>query len=147
MDYRFSDLLDIPDLQRTLVSFHAASGIPAEIMDLESRRILASSNSEIIEDYHVLTLELGRGEEQTLSSNNAKPLRRYKYHGRLFRYARVIQVENHEIADVLLGPVIHEPLSGAASHELALKLGSDGAQSKALEQIPVVTEAQIYHHV
>ena len=148
MDYRFSDLLDIPDLEQTLVSFHAASGIPAEIMDLEGQTILASSNSEIIAEFHYLTQVPGRGEEQILSSNNEKPLRRYEYHGRLFSYARVIQVENQEIADVLLGPVIHEPLSGTASQELALKLGSDGpAQLKALEQMPVVTEAQIYHHM
>jgi len=37
MDYQFSDLVDIPDLQQILVSFHAASGITAEILDLETQ--------------------------------------------------------------------------------------------------------------
>jgi PAS domain S-box-containing protein len=148
MNYRFSDLVDIPDLQRILVSFHAASGIPTEIMDLDSQTILASSGPEIIEEFHRLTQEPGRGAEQILSSNNEKPLRRYEFYGRLFRYARAIRVDTQEIADVLFGPVIHEPLRRGASHELALEFDSGGtAQLKALEQMPVVSEAQIHHHV
>ena len=148
MDYRLSNIVDIPDLQRTLVSFHAASGIPTEIMDLDSQTILASSAPEIIEEFHRLTQGPGRGEEQILLLDNEKPLRRSEYHGRLFKYARVIQVENQEIADVLFGPVFHEPPGRDIFHELALEFRSGGtAQLKALERTPVITEYQIHHYV
>lgn len=143
MDYRFADVADIPRLQQILVSFQAASGIPAEIVDLASETIVASSAARIGESLH----ERARGDEQILSSNDDVHLRRYEQDGGRFTYARVLRLGDRDIADVFIGPVIHEAHNVGDAHERHNEPDfGETVHLKAVAKAPVITEDQIYHH-
>ena len=148
MEYQFSNLVDIPDIQQILVSFHAASGIMTRILDLDGRIIVSSSTSNLFEEFHQLVQKRWQGEEQILSQNNENLLRRYEYFGRLFQYAEVIRVEDQDLATLILGPVFHESLNELAFHELEQKSGFDEISFLArVKQVPVVTEEQAQSYI
>jgi signal transduction histidine kinase len=148
MEYRFSNLVDIPDIQQILVSFHAASGILTRILDLDGRILVSSSTENVFEESHQLVQNRWQGEEQILSQNNENLLRRYEYFGRLFQYVQVIRVKDRAIATLVVGPVFHESLNELALHELVQKSGFDQISSLAsVKQVPVVTEGQTQMYV
>lgn len=144
MKYRFLDLVDIPDLQQTLDSFHVASGIPIEIMDLDRQTIVASSDRESLQG----SLKASQREEQILPYRDQIQLRRYEYPGRLFTYARAIRVENQEIATLVLGPVLHEASNKDGFRPLAQTfIFGETDYPEAVKRVPVIAEAQIYSHM
>jgi PAS domain S-box-containing protein len=146
--YQFSDLADISNLQQILVSFHAASRIPVEITDSDSQTTLASSGQEIFKELQQFRKSQPREEEQIQPYKDEKRLRRYEYAGGLFRYARAILAEDQDIAELFLGPVLHELPSEDTFRLWALESGVDGtAYWKAIEQVPVVTEDQVYRYM
>ena len=53
MQYPFSDLVEIPNIQQILVTFQSSSGISTEIIDMDGQRIdkvLATVSEEIKEE-------------------------------------------------------------------------------------------------
>jgi PAS domain S-box-containing protein len=146
--YRFSDLVDIPDLQQLVNSIHEVSGLEIEIMDLGGQIIVASSGQEILETLHQLKHNRQYKEEQLPAGNNEKRLRRYEYPGRLFQYVRAIRIENQEIADLLLGPVFHELPREEMFHQLTRKSEFDGvAYLSAIKQEPVIAQEQVCRYL
>jgi signal transduction histidine kinase/PAS domain-containing protein len=148
MEYRFSDLVDILDIQQILVAFHAANGIMTRILDLDGRIIVSSSAQNLFEEFHPFMQNRWRGEEQILSQNNENLLRLYEYFGGLFQYAEAVRVEDRDIATLILGPVLHAPLNELAFHELVKESRFDGTASLAsVKQVPIVTEEQAQSYV
>jgi len=148
MEYRFSNLVDISEIQQILVSFQAASGIMTRILDLDGRIIVSSSTENLLEEFHQFVQNRQQREEQILSQNNENLLRRYEYSGKLFQYAQVIRVKDRDMATLIVGPVFHESLNELAFHELVQKSGFDEISSLARgKQVPVVTEEQAQSYV
>jgi len=148
MKYRFSDLVDIGELQQTLASFQTASGIPVEIMDVDSQTVAASSGQELWAELQTFGKRQWHEEEQILPYKDEKRLRRCEYPGRLFRYVGKIRVENQEIAHLLLGPVFHEIPNEDMFRQLAQESGFHGtAYLQAVRQMPVVAEDQVCSHM
>jgi PAS domain S-box-containing protein len=144
MKYRFLDMIDIADLQQTLDSFHAVSGIPIEITDLDRQTIVASSGREIPEGLRGVSQ---RG-EQILPYQDETQSRRYEYPGRLFTYAGAIQVENQDIATLVLGPIFHEVPKEDGIRPLAQKFNFGGMDYlKAVSQVPVIAEDQAHSYM
>ena len=111
MENRFSNLVDISEIQQILVSFQAASGIMTRILDLDGRIIVSSSTENLLEEFHQFIQNRQQREEQILSQNNENLLRRYEYSGKLFQYAQVIRVKDRDMATLIVGPVFHESLN------------------------------------
>jgi PAS domain S-box-containing protein len=148
MERRFSDLVDIPDIQEILVSFQAANGIVIRILDVDGRSIVSSSTENLFEEIHQFIQNGQQAGEQILSHDNENRLRRYEYSGKLFQYAQVIGVKDRDIATLILGPVFHESLDEFALHELLEKLGLNGTAALAsVKQVPVVSEEQAQSYV
>ena len=147
MKHRFLDLVDISDLQENLTSFHAASGIHLEIVDLDSQTVVATSSREMHEGLPELSQSQGV-KQQILLSRDKKQLRRYEYPGRLFRYAGAIQAENQEIATLLLGPVFQEGPNEETFRQLAQEFDLGGTDPlKAVRRVPVITEDQVFSYM
>jgi PAS domain S-box-containing protein len=147
MKSRFSDLVDIPDLQQILVSFYAASGITAEIMDLDSQIIVASSGPNIWDEFQQFK-QGRRDSEEILSQDNGEFLQRYEYPGRLFQYAQALQLEREEIATLFVGPVFHAPLDDGVFRQLAQGFGyNETACLNAGKGVPIVTEWQAQRYI
>ena len=119
-----------------------------EITDSDSQTNIASSGQEIFKELHQFGQSKPREEEQIQSHKDEKRLRRYEYPGGLFRYVRSIRAEDQDIADLLLGPVFHEVPNEDTFRRLARESGVDGtAYRRAIEQVPVVTEDQVYRNM
>jgi PAS domain S-box-containing protein len=142
--YPFSDLVDISDLQQILVSFHAASGIRTAILYLDNQAIVASSGEDITEDIK----QFRDDEAQIDSLNRDNSLRRYSFYGGLFKYIQTLRIDNQEIAALILGPIFHELPDEGTFRQLAEEVSvNQTVQLKAVKQVPVVTEDQVYHHM
>jgi hypothetical protein len=136
MKYRFSDLVDISDLQQILVSFHTASGIRTAILDLDNQIIVASSAEDITEDVQQFRPSQRYDEAQVDSLHPDKSLRRYSYYGGLFKYIQTLRIDNREIATLILGPILHELPNEDTFHQLAQESGFDGiAYVKSVKSI------------
>jgi PAS domain S-box-containing protein len=147
MKYQFSDVADIPELQQILVSFHAATGIAAEIIDFDSQTVTVSSGQEILAELHTFGKRQWCEEEQTWSYKDEMRLRRCEYPGKLFRYSGTIRVENQEIAYLLLGPVFHEIPNEDTFRQLAQSGFHGTAYLQAVKQMPVVAEDRVYRYM
>lgn len=148
MKYRLSDLIDISDLQQILVSFQAASGIRTAILDSDDQIIVASSDQDITEDVQQFRQNQVYDEAQMDSLNPDKSLRRYSYHGGLFKYVQTLRSDSLEVATLILGPIFHALPDEDAFRQLAQKSGLDGmAHVNAVKQAPVLTEDQAYRYI
>lgn len=147
MQYPFSDLVAIPDIQQILDSFYSASRITTEILDLESQVIIASAGRNICAEFQPDIAQFSqwrwRNEEEIFSQNNERSLRRYERLSDLFEYARAIQIEGRDIAALFLGPVLHTPPDEDRLRVLAEESGlNEGAYLEAVRGVPIVSEEQ-----
>ena len=148
MEYRFSDLFGMSDLQQILVSFYTTTGIRTTILDLDNQMLVASSAEDITEEIQQLRQTQGHDEVQTDSYRHGQPLRRYAYSGGLFKYAQTLRIERREIATLMLGPVFHEFPAEETFHTWVRESGFGETASLArVKQVPVVTEEQLQGHV
>lgn len=148
MDYRFSDIVDLPHLQLTLAAFHTASGIPVQIVDLNSQIVAASPVPSFFSEFDQLKHNLDRSEAQNFTSNDERSLRRYEYPGGLYKYARALQVESQTWATLFLGPLFHASPQKDVFRKLAQELGGDEtACLEQLKRVPIFTEEQVQSHL
>ena len=147
-EYRFSELIDIPDLQKILVSFYAATGIRTAILDLDDQIIVASSAEDITEEIQQFRLSQWHDEVQIDSDNTDTPLGQRRSFGGLFEYAQTLRIDNREIATFILGPVRHSLPDEDTFHQLVRESDFDGAASLArAKQVPVVSEQQAHKYL
>ncbi|HJS17168.1 MAG TPA: PocR ligand-binding domain-containing protein [Anaerolineales bacterium] len=136
----FSDLVVIPDIQRILDTFQSASGISAEITDMDGQIIAASSSQNMWHEFHPDTLLSRQSNEK--SSRRDEPIKG------LFQYARAIRLEDREIGTIFLGPVLHAHPDKDTLRQLVQKFGFDEtAYLEKLKRVPIVTDEQAQSYV
>ncbi len=146
MQYSFSDLVVIDDIQQILVSFRSICGITTEILDLGSQTIVASSGhiirDQLQQDFPQSRQSIHHSEEAAASQVHERSTRRFEYPGGLFVYTHAIRIENQEIAALFLGPVFLSS-SGEDSFRLRSQEADfdEAAFSEVIRGAPIVSQA------
>jgi len=149
MEYQFSDLIAISDIQEILDAFYSVHGISTEIIDINSQIIVVSPGHDNCDDFiHQARPFTWQSEEDIRFQVNKESSKRYSLLGVFFKYARDIRVENQHIATLILGPVFHEPLDGDRFRLPAQEDGFDeAAYLKAVRGAPIVSDGQAESYV
>ena len=151
MQYPFSDLVAIPNIQQILVTFQSNSGISTEIMDMDGQIIVASSGQNIWHDFPQDTLpskKSWQNGDQISFQSDEKSSRRNGLIGGLFKYVHAIRVESRNMGTLFLGPVFHAPPQNDVIRQLAQKSGFDEtAFLENVKRVPIVTEEQVQSYL
>ena len=151
MQYPFSDLVAIPNIQQILVTFQSNSGISTEIMDMDGQIIVASSGQNIWHDFPQDTLQSKQSwqnGDQISFQSDEKSSRRNELISGLFKYVHAIRVESRDIGTLFLGPVFHAPPQNDVIRQLAQKFGFDEtAFLENVKRVPIVTEEQVQSYL
>ena len=143
MQYSFSDLVAIPDIQQMLDTFESGSEISTQIVDMDGQIIVASSTRNLWHEFHPDTIQSGQRVGEISSQSNAKPTQRDEPISGLFQYAGAIRVEDREIGTLFLGPVFHAQPDQETLRRLAQRFGFDEtACLEKLKRVPIVTDEQ-----
>jgi signal transduction histidine kinase/ligand-binding sensor protein len=148
MQYPFSDLVAIPDIQRMLDTFEAGSGISTEIMDMDGEIIVASSGRNMWPEFHLDTLRSSQRDGKHSFQGNKKSSWHDEPVGGIFQYARAIHIEGRKIGTIFLGPVLHAQPDEDILRQLVQELGVDEAvYLEKVKRMPIVTEEQAQSYV
>jgi nitrate/nitrite-specific signal transduction histidine kinase len=148
MQYPFSDMVAIPDIQRMLDTFESGSGISTEIKDMDGQIIVASSSRNMWHEFHLGTLQSSQSAGEISFESNKKSLWHDKPIGGLFQYARAIRIEDREIGTLFLGPVLHAQPDEDTFRQLVQEFGfEETAYLVKLKRVPIVTEEQAQSYV
>src|SRR5688500_4117726 len=102
MQYSFSDLVEIPDIQQILVNFQSSSGISTEIMDMDGQIIVSSSSRKMWHELHPDAFRPRQSAGEISFQGNKKSSWHDEPIRGLFQYARAIHIEDREIGTVFL---------------------------------------------
>lgn len=151
MQYSFSDLVAIPEIQRMLVKFQASSGISTELMDLDGRVIVAASDQTRWHKLHETPIppkQKLHSDGESHFPSEAKSSRQGKPLQVPFKYSNEIRVEDREIGKLVLGPVLHTRPDENAVRQMAQLFDSD--ETTFLEEVktvPILTQEQAQGYV
>jgi len=146
--YKFSDLVDIPFLQRLLNSFYVATGIPHGLHDEDNNIISGKGWQDICTQFHrVCPQTLCRCKQS--DSYIATHLYDgsyvgYKCMNGLMDFGTPIIVEGQHLASIFLGQFLHKPPDEEFFRRQAQEYGFDEeVYMEALRKVPIIPEEQI----
>lgn len=149
MKYKFTDLIDINELQSLLESFTVATGFGTAILDLEGQILTATGWADICTKFHrinpltsskctesdtVLAAQLNKGERYNI----------YKCKNGLIDVAVPIIIEGIHMGNLFIGQLLFEVPNVEYFRKQAQECGFDeAAYLEALYKTPVFTEVKI----
>jgi len=154
MDYRFSDMIDIPVLQDLMSSLYRASGIPCGIIDIDGRVLVASGWREICTQFHRVhpaTEALCRESDAFI----AEHLRReeklpacgyleYRCKNGMIDIAVPIVIAGRHLANLFLGQFFYSPPDADFFARQARRYGFDEEKYlEALRSVPIFTRQKV----
>ena len=148
MQYSFSDLVAVPDIQRMLETFQSGSGISTEIVDMDGQIIAASPAQNIWHELHPDSLQSKKSAGETPFQNNENLSWREELVRGLVKYAHNIRIDGREMGTLFLGPVFHAQPGEDVIRQLAHELDFDEPiDLEKVKRVPVVTEEQAQSYV
>ncbi len=146
--FSFSQLIDIPILQKTLQHLYRAADIPSEIFDLKGTFIAGAGSKRICSEFHKKHTEV----QKLCFQNDIKSIGENCMlgceaicmcpHG-LMAACCPIAVDGAPVAYVFSGPFLHEPVNDSTTKRFlqqAKKYGFDEDDYiLALKEVPVIT--------
>src|SRR5688572_15139019 len=148
MQYSFSDLVAVPDIQRMLETFQSGSGISTEIVDMDGQIIAASPAQNIWHELHPDILQSKKSAGETSFQNNENLSWREELVRGLVKYAHNIRIDGWEMGTLFLGPVFHAQPGEDVIRQLAHELDFDEPiDLEKVKRVPVVTEEQAQSYV
>ena len=148
MQYSFSDLVAVPDIQRMLETFQSGSGISTEIVDMDGQIIAASPAQNIWHELHPDILQSKKSAGETPFQNNENLSWREELVRGLVKYAHNIRIDGREMGTLFLGPVFHAQPGEDVIRQLAHELDFDEPiDLEKVKRVPVVTEEQAQSYV
>jgi len=148
MQYSFSDLVAVPDIQRMLETFQSGSGISTEIVDMDGQIIAASPAQNIWHELHPDILQSKKSAGETSFQNNENLSWREELVRGLVKYAHNIRIDGREMGTLFLGPVFHAQPGEDVIRQLAHELDFDEPiDLEKVKRVPVVTEEQAQSYV
>jgi len=151
MQYSFSDLVAISDIQRILINFQSGSGIATEIRAMDGRIIAASASQNPWRELDPQIIQFKqnpRSDGESFFPGQEKSSRRGALVRGLFKYSQDIRVEEQEIGTLSVGPVFHAQPSEDKFRQLAQESGFDEiTYLESVKTVPIVTEVQAQGYV
>ena len=148
MQYSFSDLVAVPDIQRMLETFQSGSGISTEIVDIDGQIIAASPAQNIWHELDPDILQSKKSAGETSFQSNENLSWREELVRGLVKYAHNIRLDGREMGTLFLGPVFHAQPGEDVIRQLAHELGFDEPiDLEKVKRVPVVTEEQAQGYV
>ncbi len=146
----FSDLFDIPALQKLLDDLYLATGVPTEVLDPDGRILTASGWQDICTKFYGACKEAGnlcRKSDAFMKEHlHEDTYVGYQCENGLVSYAYPIMVEGEHEATLLAGQVFHEPPDEEFFRAQAGRYGFDeGEYIEALRRVPVMDTSRIKH--
>jgi len=146
--YKFSDLVDIPFLQRLLNSFYAATGIPYGLHDENNNVVSGKGWQDICTHFHRVCPQTECRCKQSDSYIAAHlydgPYVGYKCMNGLMDFGTPIIVEGQHLASIFLGQFLHKPPDEEIFRRQAQEYGFDEeVYMEALRKVPIIPEEQI----
>lgn len=143
MEYRFSDLVDIRQLQELMLPFNKVSGIPFAIQDAGGNFLGSISWQEICSKFHRAhpRSESNCRESDTYISSHLHdgPFVRYQCLNGLMDYVTPIIVEGRHLATLFMGQFLHEPPDEEFFRRQAREFGFDeSAYIETLRKVPII---------
>lgn len=147
MQYLFTDLVAISDIQQLLTSFCNNTGIMAEIWDLDNHCILHTSDAKIFSNSQWINAWIEQRDwqkkEKVPPPASDRPMIRYEHASGLFKYVCPIRIGHQDIATLHLGPVAHTTVNESKLRQWAHASGSDeAAYTEIIRHAPLVTQRQ-----
>ncbi|MEN6459924.1 MAG: PocR ligand-binding domain-containing protein [Syntrophomonas sp.] len=146
--YKFSDLVDIPFLQKLLNSFYEATGIPHGLQD-ENNNILSGIGwQDICTNFHRVCphteCRCKQSDSYIAAHLHDGPFVGYKCMNGLMDFGTPIIVEGQHLASIFLGQFLHEPPDEDYFRRQAQEYGFDeAAYMEALRRVPIIPEEQV----
>ncbi|OIR17800.1 putative diguanylate cyclase YdaM [mine drainage metagenome] len=148
IQYRFSDLIDVPAFARMLENFFQATGIPNGVVDVDGNLLSMSCGNNACATFHRVNPE---ATERCRDSNIAimHDLRNGHVAGGLCRnglmdYATPVVIEGQQLATLFLGQILHTPPDMEFFRAQATQFGFDEkTYLKSIQAIPVIEKAQV----
>lgn len=151
MQYSFSDLVAIPEIQRILINFQASSGLSTEIRDLDGQVIVASSDQNRWRELHappVRSKQIPYSDKKSISPNKEKVPGWSEPIKGLFKYSQEIRVQGMELSTLFLGPVLHAQPDENSFRKLAPEFDTvEATFLEAVKSMPILTQQQAQGYV
>jgi len=146
--YKFSDLVDIPFIQKLLNSFYVATGISHTLIDNDNNILSRAGWQEICTQFHRICPQTEcrcRQSDSYIAAHlHDRPYVGYKCMNGLIDYAAPIIMEGQHLATIFKGQVLHEPPDEDFFRRQAQEYGFDeAAYVEALRRVPIIPEEQI----
>jgi len=147
-DYAFSDLVDIPILDKLLDSFHKFTMISNAILDTNNNILSGIGWQDICQKFHRVgetTSCRCRKSDQYMSEHlNDGPYIGYRCMNGLMDYCTPIIIEGQHLATIFLGQILHEPPDEDFFRQQAKENSFDEtAYMAALKKVPVIPQKRI----
>jgi len=146
--YKFSDLVDVPFIQKLLDSFYMATGIPYGLHDEDNNIISVKGWQDICVQFHRVCPQTEcrckQSDSYIADHLHDGPYVRYMCMNGLIDFASPIIVEGQHLGTIFLGQFLHEPPDENFFRRQAQEYGFDeAAYMEALRQVPIIPEEQI----
>lgn len=143
MEYQFSDLVDVRQLQELMLPFYKVTGIPFGIRDARGNLLGTISWQEICARFHRARPRSEsncRISDSYISSHlHEGPFVRYRCLNGLMDYVAPVIVEGRHLATLFMGQFLHEPPDEDYFRRQAREFGFDeSAYMEALRKVPVI---------
>lgn len=148
MDYKFTDLVDISQLEKLMVSAYEITGILNAVLDSSGNILIKIGWQDICTRFHRACPQTESNCRKSDSFICEHLLEGtyigYKCLNGLMDYATPIIVEGQHLATIFLGQLLHEPPDQEFFHCQADKYGFDRtAYMEALGQVPVIPKDRV----
>ncbi|BCR06325.1 hypothetical protein DESUT3_33940 [Desulfuromonas versatilis] len=154
MNYRFSDIVDVPTVQALMESLWQASGIPVGIIDTSGTILVATGWQDICTRFHRRNPDSAsrcRESDAFIHEQLRKPgtlpeggFIEYHCRNQMVDIAVPIIIEEKHLATLFLGQFFYEPPDKEVFRRQAREFGFDeAAYLAALEEVPIFSRKRV----
>jgi len=149
MEYKFSDLIDIRQIQILIDNFCKIVGVASAIIDFNGKVLISSRWQRICTDFHRVNVQTCEKciESDTILANQllkGKKYAVYQCKNGLIDAAVPIVVKGKHIANMFIGQFLHEPPNIEFFKKQASDYGfNKTSYLKALSQVPIIPKEKI----
>ncbi len=148
MQYRFSDLVDLPGFQQVVQSWYSVAGVATALLDTDRTSLCAVGWQDICARFHHLSPQTERrcnqSDDYIFSHLHDGSYVAHKCLNGLMNCAMPIMVKGEQVATLFMGQFLHEPPDIEFFRHQAQELGVDEqAYLAEIGQVPIISEERL----
>ena len=129
MQYRFSDLVDLPGFQQVMQSWYSVAGVATALLDMDRNSLCAVGWQDICARFHHLSPQAERrcnqSDDTIFSHLHEGAYVAIKCLNGLMNCAMPVMVKGEQVATLFMGQFLHEPPDDEFFRRQAQELGVD----------------------